>query len=147
MTRKRTKVEKIREILRLSQELRFSIRQIVEAMQVSKTSVGEYLAEYKRSGLSYQEVLDINDKDLVEIFEKRNKTVNPLYETLSKEFPYYEKELARVGVTLFLLWEEYKDLNPDGFSYSRFCHHYRMWESKLRAGMEKSVILTTLHHF
>jgi hypothetical protein len=42
MPRKRTNVEKIREILRLNQELKFSIRQIAEAAGVSKTSVGEY---------------------------------------------------------------------------------------------------------
>jgi len=135
MPRKRTNMEKIREILRLSQKLKFSIRQIAEVTGVSKTSVGEYIAEYKRSGLSYQDVLNQDDKDLAEIFEKRNKSLNPMYEDLSKEFPYYEKELARVGVTLYLLWEEYKEGNQDGFSYSRFCHHYRMWESKLKAGM------------
>ena len=135
MQRKKTKVEKIREILRLSQELKFSIRQIAEASGVSKTSVGEYLAEYKRSGLTYRVVTEINDQELAAVFEKRNKTVNPQYEELSKEFPYYEKELARHGVTLYLLWEEYKERTPDGFSYSRFCHHYRMWESKLKAGM------------
>lgn len=135
MPRKKTKVEKIREILRLNQELKFSIRQIAEATGVSKTSVGEYLAEYKRSGLTYQTISDINDVELADIFEKRNKTANPLYDELSKEFPYFEKELARHGVTMFLLWEEYKERTPDGFSYSRFCHHYRMWESKLKAGM------------
>jgi predicted transcriptional regulator len=79
MPRKRTKVEKIREILRLNQELKLSIRQIAEVTGVSKTSVGEYLAEYKRSGLQYREVLDMADKELAEVFEKRNKTVNPLY--------------------------------------------------------------------
>ncbi|MGF1586946.1 MAG: IS21 family transposase [Bacteroidales bacterium] len=135
MPRKKTNVEKIREILRLNQELKFSIRQIAQATQVSKTSVGEYLAEYKRSGLAYQEVLDMSDTELAEVFEKQNKSSNPMYESLSKEFPCYEKELARVGVTLYLLWEEYKERTPDGFSYSRFCHHYRMWESKLKAGM------------
>jgi transposase len=135
MPRKRTNVEKIREILRLSQELKFSIRQIAEATQVSKTSVGEYIAEFKRSGLSYKDLSGMNDTDIAELFEKRNKTKSPMYEALSKEFPYYEKELARVGVTLYLLWEEYKERFADGFSYSRFCHHYRMWESKLKAGM------------
>lgn len=135
MPRKGTNVEKIREILRLNQVLKFSIRQIAEATGVSKTSVGEHIAEYKRSRLSYRDVLDMKDQELAEIFEKRNKSTNPMYEDLSKEFPYYEKELARVGVTLFPLWEEYKERYPDGFSYSRFCHHYRIWESKLKAGM------------
>jgi transposase len=135
MPRKKTKVEKIREILRLSQELKFSIRQIAEATGVSKTSVGEYLAEYRRSGLTYQIIKEVNDIELAELFEKRNKKANPLYEELAQEFPNYEKELSRVGVTLHLLWEEYKEHQPEGFSYSRFCHHYRMWESKLKAGM------------
>ena len=108
MPRKRTNVEKIREILRLNQKLKFSIRKTAEAVGISKTSVGEYIAEFKRSGLSYRDVLNLDDKDLAEIFEKRNKTLNPMYEDLSKEFPYYEKELSRVGVTLYLLWEEYK---------------------------------------
>ncbi len=135
MPRQRTKVEKIREILRLNLELKFSIRKIAEAVQVSKTSVGEYLAEFKRTGISYQDIIHLNDTEVLELFEKSNKSANPMYEILSKEFLYYEKELARVGVTLYLLWEEYKERYPDGFSYSRFCHHYRMWESKLKAGM------------
>jgi transposase len=135
MPRLRIDVEKIREIIRLSQELRFSIRKIADAVQISKTSVGEYLAEFKRSGLSYYDIAQMGDAEVLELFEKGNKTANPLYEELAKDFTYFEKELARVGVTLFLLWEEYKERNPEGFSYSRFCHHYRMWESKLKAGM------------
>lgn len=135
MSRERTKVEKIREVLRLSQELKFSYRKISEVTGISKTTVGEYLAEYKRSGLNYQDVLVLNDLDLIEIFETGNKKSNFLYEDLAKDFPYIQKELAKVGVTLFLLWEEYKEKNPDGFSYSRFCHHYSMWDSKLNPDM------------
>lgn len=135
MARQRIDVEKIREILRLNQELKFSIRKIADAVLVSKTSVGEYLAEFKRSGLSWHDITQMSDSEVIALFEKSNKSANPMYEALSKEFPYYEKELARVGVTLYLLWEEYKERTPEGFSYSRFCHHYRMWESKLKAGM------------
>lgn len=135
MPRQRIDVEKIREILRLHQELKFSVRKIANALQISKTSVGEYLAEFKRSGLSYYDITQMSDTEVVCVFEKSNKSANPMYEELAKEFLTYEKELARVGVTLYLLWEEYKERNPDGFSYSRFCHHYRMWENKLKPGM------------
>lgn len=112
MPRKRTDVEKIREILRLSCDLRLSIRKIAEALGICKTSVGEYLAEFKRSGLSYPEILQMGDTEVLEIFERSNKLSNPQYDSLCKEFPNYEKELARVGVTLYLLWEEYKEKNP-----------------------------------
>ena len=26
-----------------------------------------------------------------------------------------------------LLWEEYRENHPDGYQYSRFCDHYRLW--------------------
>ena len=34
-------------------------------------------------------------------------------------------------VTLQLLWEEYRQANPDGYRYSRFCELYQRWRSKL----------------
>ena len=135
MSRNRTEVEKIREILRLSMELKFSIRKTAEALHVSKTCVGEYIAEFKRTGLAYKDITRMSDTEVIELFEKSNKSANPMYEELSKDFHYYEKELARTGVTLYLLWEEYKQRQSEGFSYSRFCHHYRMWESRQNPDM------------
>ncbi len=130
MTRNRTNVEKIREILRLTLELNYSFRDAAIALGVSKTTVGEYIAEFNRTGLSYQEITSMSDTEVIELFEKSNKSSNPMYGDLSKDFEYIEKELKRTGVTLYLLWEEYSERLPDGFSYSRFCHHYRMWERR-----------------
>jgi transposase len=135
MSRNRTEVEKIREILRLSLDLKFSIRKTAEALRVSKTSVGEYIAEFKRSGVTYQDISRMSDTEVIELFEKSNKSSSPMYDELSWDFNHMEKELKRPGVTLYLLWEEYKNRQQEGFSYSRFCHHYRMWESKQKPGM------------
>jgi transposase len=41
------------------------------------------------------------------------------------------QELHKKGVTLQLLWQEYKELNPDGYQYSQFCQLYRQWVQKL----------------
>jgi len=41
------------------------------------------------------------------------------------------KELRRKGVSLMLLWYEYKAGNPEGYQYSQFCYHYRQWCGKL----------------
>ncbi len=135
MPRKRINVEKIREILRLHLDLKFSIREVAKSVGVSKTSVGEYVAEVKRSALTYDDITKMRDSVLIDLFEKNNREANPLYEDLSKDFLYIEKELKRPGVTLYLLWEEYTQRKQDGFSYSRFCHHYRMWKSKQNPGM------------
>jgi transposase len=41
------------------------------------------------------------------------------------------RELKRKGVTLQLLWQEYKATHPDGLQYSQFCDRYRYFASKL----------------
>ena len=42
------------------------------------------------------------------------------------------RELARhKGVTLQLLWLEYREAHPDGYQYSRFCDRYREWRGRL----------------
>ncbi|TAG24560.1 MAG: transposase, partial [Cytophagales bacterium] len=49
-------------------------------------------------------------------------------ETLVAMFPYFEKELKRVGVTRWILWGEYRQQHPDGYSYSQVCDHYKLWK-------------------
>jgi transposase len=36
-----------------------------------------------------------------------------------------------------LLWEEYRDANPDGYRYSRFCELYQRWRKKLDVVMRQ----------
>ncbi len=128
-------MEKLREVLRVCFEQKLSLRKASEATGVSKTTIGEYLAEFKRSSLSYSEMIKMSDSQLTDVLEGANQVSNQEYEKLSRSFVYYEKELKRPGVTLLLLWQEYKEHNREGFSYSRFCHHYRMWSSKDQPSM------------
>ena len=44
---------------------------------------------------------------------------------------YLNQELKKKGVTLQLLWDEYKQGNPDGYQYSQFCRLYHQWAEKL----------------
>jgi transposase len=41
------------------------------------------------------------------------------------------RELRRKGVTLQLLWMEYKQAHPDGYQYSQFCELYRRWPERV----------------
>jgi transposase len=43
------------------------------------------------------------------------------------DFAYVHKELRKKGVQLTLLWFEYREIHPDGYSYSQFCFLYRQW--------------------
>ena len=42
------------------------------------------------------------------------------------------------GVTLALLWEEYRGAHSDGFGYSWFCEQYGAFKSRLRPPMRQS---------
>ena len=46
-------------------------------------------------------------------------------------------ELKRKGVTLILLWQEYKEQFPTGYQLSQFCEKYRQWKLKLKASMRQ----------
>jgi len=43
-------------------------------------------------------------------------------------------------VTLQLLWEEYRQGNPEGYRYSRFCELYQRWRSKLDVVLRQELL-------
>lgn len=47
------------------------------------------------------------------------------------------EELRRKGVTLQLLWLEYKARDPDGYAYSQFCERYRRWRKTTDISMRQ----------
>jgi transposase len=51
--------------------------------------------------------------------------------TLRSYFPYFDRELSRIGVTLMRLWEEYRQIHSEGYSYSQFCEHFSRYRSSL----------------
>ena len=51
------------------------------------------------------------------------------------DWPRLHAELRRPGVTLLLLWEEYRAGQPEGYGYSRFCDLHAAWRGKLSPTM------------
>jgi transposase len=54
------------------------------------------------------------------------------------DWPTIHRELKRKHVTLLIVWDEYIAANPGGYSYSRFCELYRVFESKLSPTMRQT---------
>ena len=50
---------------------------------------------------------------------------------------FLHRELKRPGVTLELLHLEYLEEHPDGYRYTRFCEHYRLWLKRSRPSMRQ----------
>jgi transposase len=120
-------MNKIREAIRLHQEAGLSNRQIARALGISRPSVSQYLSDYRSSGLSYSAVATMSDDELVKILEGVKIEVSERYQDLSVRFEHFVKELKRTGVTLDLLWQEYKREKPDGYNRTQFCYHFQVW--------------------
>jgi transposase len=54
------------------------------------------------------------------------------------DWTHVHHELRRPGVTLMLLWGEYRQREPDGYGYSRWCELYRAWEGRLSPTMRQA---------
>jgi len=54
------------------------------------------------------------------------------------DWAHVHRELKRKGVTLALLWQEYKAAHPDGVQYSWFCERYRAWAERVDVVMRQT---------
>lgn len=88
--------------------------------------MGQYLSNFRQSGLTYQDTTVMSDDEVMEILEKGGKRKSERYKALSGRFTYLAWELKRPGVTLELLWQEYKREHPEGYGYSQFCYHFQV---------------------
>ena len=134
---KRLPMRKIRDALRLA-AAGLTKRQIAASLGVGRTTAREYLDRAKRAGLSWPLVDDLTDEAL----ERR---LFPAAADQQEERPRPDCaalhcELRRAGVTLMLLWEEYRAVHPEGYGYSQFCEHYRRWKGKLSPTMRQTHI-------
>lgn len=127
MAKKKVTMNKIREIIRLAEEMGLSNRKIGSALRISHPVVGQYISDINACGLTYQDIKEMSDTKLLEILEKKKSESQARYGPISKKFEYYVEELKKPGVNRVVLWEEYKKECPDGYSYSQFCYHLQVW--------------------
>ena len=125
----RISMNKIREIIRLDEQCNLSQRSIARALNISRPIVKEYINKIHSSGLDYETINDVDDDTLLQIVEGTRRSNSDRYNVLRLKFECFLKELKRTGVTLELLWQEYRDEHPDGYGYSQFCYHFQVWRN------------------
>lgn len=136
MPAKRLSMRKIREILRLHNERRLSNRAIARSIAASPATVSDCLLRAKVAGLVWPLAPELDDTELENLLYPldgagRAPRAAPDFETI-------HKELRRKGVTVQLLWQEYKLEHPDdGYQYSQFCERYRRWRGDLDVVMRQ----------
>ena len=127
MPAERLTMRKIREILRLRWNLKLSQRQVAHSCNVAPSTVAE--VEYRAGAVGLTWPIDLDD---VALEAKLYPPPQLVQARPAPDFAIVFRELKRPGVTLQLLWHEYRQAHTDdGYGYSRFCDLFRGWR---RAG-------------
>ncbi len=137
MPNERLTMRKILEILRLHYDCKLTHRQIATSCSVSRATVGDYIHRAVAAGLGWPPPAGCDDSQLEKVLFPTHAG-RPALEVAAPDFALLHEKLKQKGMTLVLLWEQYKADNPDGYGYSRFCELYRNWEKKVDVVMRQS---------
>lgn len=125
----RLTVKNVKEVLRLKLDCQLSVRKIAQATGFARSTIGDYLRRFSCSGLSWPLPSELSDTQLAQCLfsepEKRRDAV-----TMARPAPDWvliHEELRKKGVTLQLLWQEYRLAHQEGYQYAWFCEHYARW--------------------
>lgn len=130
MARERLSMRKINEVLRLRFELKRSHRQIARSIGAASSTVAEYLRRFAEAGLTWPLSASLSEVELEAKLFPPART-SPVSERAEPDWAGLHAQMRRPGVTLMLLWQEYRASHPQGFAYSWFCEHYRGWVGRL----------------
>ena len=133
MPRERLSMRKIKEVLRLRFEQDLSHRSIATSCGISITTARGYIVRAKAAGISWPLAEDVDDGALEALLFGLPKPSEANRGRL--DWPATHLELRKKGVTLQLLWQEYRECYPEGFGYSRYCELYRAWAKTLSVTM------------
>jgi transposase len=136
MARERIAMSKVIEILRLKFGENRSEREIAQSISVGKSTVHDVIVRATAAGIRWPLQENWSESDarhaLFPGLSSTNQGKKPL-----PDWAYVRKELMKKGVTLHLLWEEYREDYPDGYGLTQFCDYYAKWEKESRLVMRQ----------
>jgi transposase len=133
-------MRKISEVLRLRFELGLGQRAIARACSISQSTVHEYLNRAAAAGVVWPLGEEWDEQRVEQALFGERQVVKRLPEQVLPDFPALNAELQQhPHLTLQLAWEEYRQVHPEGYGYSRFCELYQRWRGK------QDVVLRQMH--
>jgi transposase len=132
MARKLINMRYVKDILRLKHQNQLSVREIAGSCGLPASTVGVYLQRAEAAGLTWPLPEGISDAELAQrLLPPANSSPPPDPAKPLPDWHVVHEQLRRKGVTLQLLWAEYRQAHPEGYQRSQFCQLYRDWAKKL----------------
>ncbi|MFC5471014.1 IS21 family transposase, partial [Cohnella suwonensis] len=112
-----------------------SERAIARSLSLSHGTVSNILARAIEAGLPWPLPANLDERKLeVLLFPK---VMGRPKNRKEPDWNLMYRESKRKGVTLQLLWMEYKSLYPEGYQYSQFCERFNQWKKSLQLSLRQ----------
>ena len=136
MPQQRMDIRMIKDILRLKYSAALSHEAIARSLGISKGVVAKYLGLAGAAGLDWVTVADLDEAGLERRLLGRSSAETAVVEP---DFARVHIELRRKGVTLMLLWQEYRAAHEGRrtWAYTQFCEHYKAFAKTLKRSMRQ----------
>jgi transposase len=124
-------MRKIKEVLRLKYEVGLGQRQIARSCSIGLGTVNDYLVRAERAGIRWPLPKGWEEPEVeAALFGAEPVQVREPERAAPDFAAIHQQRQTQRFVTLQLLWQEYREANPDSYGYSRFCELYQRWRGK-----------------
>ena len=129
-------MRQLRQLLRLAGD-GASARDIAVTLGVARSTIQDNLKRAAAAGLSWPLPGELTDDALEGKLFGRAGVKQGVRRRPEPNWADLVIEMKKPGVTLQILWEEYRAIHPGGYGYSRFCELYRGFEQQLSPTMRQ----------
>src|SRR5271165_3812401 len=129
-------MRQLRQLLRLHHD-GVSAREIGRRLGVARSTIQDNLKRAAAAGLAWPLAEGVTDDALERQLFGRAGVTQGQRRRVEPDWAALARELKRPGVTMMILWEEYREAYPEGYGYSRFCDLLRGFERRLTPVMRQ----------
>ena len=134
--RRELTMRQLRQMLRLHHD-GVSAREIGWTLGVARSTIQDNLERTRKAGIGWPLPIEWTDEVLEQRLFARSGVKPGRRRRREPDWTALTRELKRPGVNLMVLWEEYRQVHPDGYGYSRFCDLFREFERRLSPVMRQ----------
>ena len=134
--KRRLTLRQLRQMLRLARD-GASAREIAVMLGVARSTIQDNLRRAASAGLSWPLPGEMTDDAIEGKLFDRAGVKQGMRRRPEPSWADLVVEMKKPGVTLQILWEEYRAVYPDGYGYSRFCELFRGFEQRLSPTMRQ----------
>ena len=130
-------VEIQRTIVRYIDEQNMSNRGIAKLLQISPNTVGRIRKLLRLNQENWQSLSALSNDNFIQRLQPNQSKQRNNQRKATPHWSYIENELKKRDVTLQLLWQEFREQEPNGVSYSQAAKLFKAWQKTIRVSMRQ----------